>query len=292
MSMKEIVIMSGKGGTGKTSIAAALGVLAGESAVVADCDVDAANMHLLYQPEELQSQPFISGKTAIIDPELCSGCGICMDKCRFEAITYEEGRYRVDEVDCEGCSVCYHLCPDSAIKMNDNRAGDWFLSKSRFGNWFVHARLGIGQENSGKLVSKVKTESRKLAEAENIPYILVDGPPGIGCPVISSFSGISHVLIVTEATQAGLHDLKRLVELVHFFKARASCVINKSDLNEETAEEIEKFCSEQDIELISRIPFLSSFYETLQQGKTLIEGDDLLITEKLTEIWEYLKNVE
>lgn len=290
--MKEIVVMSGKGGTGKTTITAALGVIAGSEAVVADCDVDAANLHLLYQPDKQDIHTFKSGKTAVIDQNMCTQCGICMEKCRFDAIRPTNGTYMVDEVDCEGCSVCYHLCPESAITMEENHAGDWFISKSRFDNWFVYAKLGIGQENSGKLVSKVKDETRKLAHAKNIPFILVDGPPGIGCPVISSFSGIRHVLIITEATKAGLHDLKRLAELVAFFKAKASCVINKADLNEEMSNEIEQYCKEQKIKVINHIPFHESFYETLQQGKTLMEGGDEFIKKKIIEIWDHLKKVE
>jgi MinD superfamily P-loop ATPase len=223
--VKDIAVMSGKGGTGKTSIAAALGVVAGDRAVMVDCDVDAANLHLLYEPRHLQEHEFWSGKKAVIDYDLCTDCGVCFEKCRFDAIDAVDGaaakstRYVIDTLSCEGCAVCHHLCPVEAISMKDEMAGEWFVSKSRFGHWFVHARLGIGQENSGKLVSKVKDEARKLAGRENIPYVIVDGPPGVGCPVIAAFSGVDRVLIVTEATLSGMHDMERLVELARQFNA-------------------------------------------------------------------------
>ena len=290
--MKEFIVMSGKGGTGKTSITAALGALAGKEAVMADCDVDAANLHILYQPQNLQKNEFFSGKTAVIDYDVCTDCGICQQKCRFEAIDLIDGKYIIDEVACEGCAVCHYLCPEKAIDMRDNMAGYWYHSISRLGNYFVHAKLGIGQDNSGKLVSKVKEEAKKLAVEKKIPYVIVDGPPGVGCPVISSFSGISHVLIVTEATQSGLHDLKRLVELVEFFKASASCVINKYDLNEDVADEIEDYCKEHSIKLITKIEFHAVFRETLQQGKTLMESENEQIKDKIKLIWNELKNTE
>ena len=290
--MKEFIVMSGKGGTGKTSITAAIGALAGKEAVTADCDVDAANLHILFQPEILEKNEFFSGKTAVIDYDVCTDCGICQQKCRYDAIDLIDGKYIIDEVACEGCAVCHYLCPEKAIEMRDNMAGHWFHSKNRFGNYFVHAKLGIGQDNSGKLVSKVKEEAKKLAIEKKIPYVLVDGPPGVGCPVISSFSGISHVLIVTEATQSGLHDLKRLVELIEFFKAGASCVINKYDLNRETAADIETFCRNHNINIITKIEFDPVFRETLQAGKTLMESDNEAIKDKIKLIWNTLKNTE
>jgi len=290
--MKEIVIISGKGGTGKTSITAALGALAGEQAVVVDCDVDAANLHILYEPKIESSQDFYSGKTAIIDNDLCTDCGICQEKCAFEAIDFKNGRYVIDEVKCEGCSVCFHLCPVEAIRMEENLAGKWFHSKSRFNNEFIYAHLGIGQENSGKLVAKVKQEAKKIASNKNIPFIFVDGPPGVGCPVISSLSNVDHVLLVTEATASGLHDLKRLVELIEYFKLKASCVINKSDLNEQMAGTIADFCREHQIPLINQIPYHPVFVETLNQKKTLMESKDETIKERISEIFDFLTNDE
>lgn len=290
--MKEIVIMSGKGGTGKTSITAALGALAGPKAVMADCDVDAANLHLLFDPQVEHEEDFYSGKTAVIDYDLCTDCGICEEKCAFDAIHWQDGRVVIDDVSCEGCSVCFHLCPVDAIRMEENLAGKWYRAKSRFDNSFVYAHLGIGQENSGKLVSKVKQEAKKVAEELQRPFIFVDGPPGVGCPVISSLSNADHILIVTEATESGLHDLKRLVELTEYFKLSASCVINKNDLNEESDRAISAFCLEHNIPVVERIPFHPAFYETLEQGKTLIESDHKEIIAKIEHIYQYLTKGE
>ncbi len=290
--MKEFIVMSGKGGTGKTSITAALGALAGKEAVMADCDVDAANLHILYRPQDMEKNEFFSGKTAVIDYDICTDCGICQQKCRFDAIDFLNGKYIINETACEGCAVCHYLCPEKAIEMCDNMAGHWFYSMSRFENYFIHAKLGIGQDNSGKLVSKVKEEAKKLAAQKNIPFVIVDGPPGVGCPVISSFSGISHVLIVTEASKSGFHDLKRLVELIEFFKAKASCVINKYDLNPDVADEIESYCMEHHIKVITKISFNAVFRETLREGKTLLEADDQSIKDKIKLIWNELKNTE
>ncbi len=289
--MNEIVVLSGKGGTGKTSIAAALGVLAGSEAVVADCDVDAANMHLLYDPDKREDNEFWSGKTAVIDSEKCSGCGFCVEKCRFDAIHQIDGEFVVDVIGCEGCSVCHYMCPEKAISMIDNRAGDWFVSKSRFGNWFVHARLGVGQDNSGKLVSQVKQEARRIAASERIPFVIIDGPPGIGCPAIASVSGAAHVLIVTEATGSGLHDLERLVGLIEYFKVSASCVINKFDINPDVGGEIDRFCSEHGVAVINTIPYDTVFFEALRDGKTLVEADSVRIKQKVEEIWDHLKKI-
>ncbi len=290
--MKEIVVISGKGGTGKTSITAALGALAGEKAMMVDCDVDAANLHILYEPTILSEEDFFSGKKAVIENDLCTDCGICLEKCAFEAIQYIDGQYFVDEVNCEGCSVCFHLCPVGAIKMEENLAGKWYSSKSRFGNHFIYAHLGIGQENSGKLVTKVKQEAKKIAEQQNIPFLIVDGPPGIGCPVISSLSNVDHVLLVTEATLTGLSDLKRLIELIEYFKIKASCIINKFDLNEEVADLIRTYCKDHQIPVINEIPFNPVFTKALNQKKTVIESDDPLIVEKIKEIFDFLTKME
>ena len=290
--MKEIVVMSGKGGTGKTSITAALGVLAGNRAVVVDCDVDAANLHLLYEPEHRERQEFWSGKRAVVDHDACGLCGICQEKCRFDAIELTGERCEIDPLGCEGCAVCHYFCPDEAIEMQDVLAGEWFVSKSRFDNWFVHARLGIGEGNSGKLVSQVKQEAKRIAEQEGVPCILADGPPGIGCPVIASLSGADHVLIVTEATRSGLHDLRRLVDLIEHFKVGASCVINKFDLNEEVAHEIEQFCTEKGIHNIGSIPYSRLFSDSLQEGKTIVEMNDPEIEGTITEIWNHLSTME
>ena len=293
--MKEIVVASGKGGTGKTSIAAALGVVAGPRAAMADCDVDAANLHLLYEPRHQETHEFWSGKTAVIDPAVCTHCGTCVEKCRFGAIAPADTTARtagapvVDPMSCEGCAVCYHLCPEDAISMIDVMAGKWFVSKSRFDHWFVHARLGIGQDSSGKLVSKVKDVARAIASREGNPFVIVDGPPGIGCPVIATFSGADHVLIVTEATISGAHDLRRVLTLARQFGAETSCVINKADLNEDARREMELYCESNEVEVICRIPFSTVFYDALQDGKTLLETGDDEIERAIIDIWEHLE---
>lgn len=286
--MKEIVVMSGKGGTGKTSITAALGVLAGKEAVVADCDVGAANLHVLYKPKQLTSAGFWSGKTAAINQETCVSCGICQESCQFGAIGFQDDQYVIDDVSCEGCSVCHHLCPVDAVTMNDNRAGDWFVSLSRFGGWFVHARLGIAQDNSGKLVAKVKGETRKLAAREHVPYVIVDGPPGVGCPAISAISGASRVVIITEATQSGLHDLRRMANLGRAFNIDVACVINKCDLNLDVRHDIEAFCDTCSIDVLDAIPFDPLFSNALQECKTLIEMDDTPTKKHIETIWNQL----
>ncbi len=290
--MKEIVVMSGKGGTGKTTITAALGVAAGVQAVMADCDVDASNLHLLYQPKAKVQQPFFSRKVARIDYDICIDCGVCQDKCAFDAINLIDGKYVIDEISCEGCAVCSHLCPDEAITMEEVQSGDFYISKSRFGHHFIHARLGVGQDNSGKLVAKVKTEAKKTAEENALPFIIVDGPPGVGCPVISSISGATLILIVTEATDSGLHDMKRLAELIRHFEVPAACVINKYDLNTRVCTDIENFCKTNQIPVLEEIPFSETFYETLQQGKTLLESEDINLKQKIQIIWKKLSQTK
>ncbi len=288
--MKEIVVISGKGGTGKSTITAALADLAGKDAVLVDADVDAANLHILLRPEIHERHEFWSGQTALLDESLCTNCGICEDKCRFEAITLKETRYVIDPVKCEGCGLCVHVCPEEALHMEDDKAGEWFISQSRFRQWFVHARLGIGEENSGKLVSEVKRQARITARKYEIPYILIDGPPGVGCPVISSFAGIHQVLIVAEASQSGFHDLKRLSELINHFDTPASCIINKADLNADMADAIDHWCRQQKIGVITRIPYHAAFYESLQALKTITEWQAADLKRTMIEIWDHLKN--
>ncbi|MFN2252455.1 MAG: ATP-binding protein [Anaerolineae bacterium] len=293
--MKTVVVLSGKGGTGKTSVTAALGVVAGGRAVTVDCDVDASNLHLLYEPRHSEEHEFWSGSKAIINAAACASCGICAEKCRFDAIVETSGGERgdagftVDRLSCEGCALCYHLCPSSAIEMEDTKAGDWYVSRNRFGHWFVHARLGIGSDNSGKLVAEVKGAAASLARREDIPFVIADGPPGIGCPAIASMSETDHVLIVTEATQTARHDMVRLVELARRFDKPASCVINKCDLSEDASRDIEQFCQTQGIDVIGRLPFSLAFHDALERGLTLMESDDQAIASSMVEIWEHLE---
>lgn len=239
--MKEIVVISGKGGTGKTSLVASLAALA-EKPVLADCDVDAADLHLVLEPEVKHSAVFSGGKTASILTEKCISCGKCFQLCRFGAINKDESRtsnYTIDKIACEGCGVCSYFCPERAIDFKPSVNGQWFISETRYGP-MVHARLGIAEENSGKMVSLVRSQAKMIAEKENLAYILVDGPPGIGCPVIASVTGADAVLIVTEPTLSGQHDLERVMELVSHFKIPAFLCINKYDLNSDISEAFEK----------------------------------------------------
>ena len=229
--MKEIVVISGKGGTGKTSITASFAYLGEEDIVVADCDVDAADMHLLMQPDFAYAEDFYSGLIAQIDQDICTRCGKCSDVCRFNAIPVINGQYIVEPLDCEGCGYCARVCPVDAISMNEQKVGQFYISKTKARNTMVHAELGFGADNSGKLVAKVKKEAKREAEETNKELVVVDGSPGIGCPVVSSLSGADLVVLVTEATVSGLHDLKRVYELVKKFNIEACCIINKFDLN-------------------------------------------------------------
>lgn len=250
--MKELLILSGKGGTGKTSITGALAMLLPET-VLADCDVDAADLHLLLSPQVREEHAFWSGVEAVIDPMLCSGCGICADLCEFHAIRMEE-KAVLKLFSCEGCGVCARFCPEQAIRLQEKQCGVWFRSDTEYGP-MVHARLGIGEENSGKLVSLVKKRSRELAEVEKASWLLVDGPPGIGCPVIASFSGADFVLLITEPTLAGLHDLQRVADLARHFKIPVGVCINKWDLHPGYGADIERLCREQGIPVLAKIPF-------------------------------------
>ncbi|NLK08927.1 MAG: 4Fe-4S binding protein, partial [Firmicutes bacterium] len=241
--MKQLLIISGKGGTGKTSVTSAFAALA-HNVMIADCDVDAANLHMFLQAVPHMREDFIGSKKAIIDTDLCTKCGTCAEYCRFNAVQHKGGHYNVEIMSCEGCGVCHLVCPADAIILKDHVSGQWFKSDSQYGP-LVHAQLGIAEENSGKLVAKVKDEAVAAAEhKQNMGTMLVDGPPGTGCPVISSISGVSLALIVTEPTVAGLHDLKRIVELTSHFDIPAMVCINKYDLDTSYSEVIAAYCQE------------------------------------------------
>lgn len=287
--MKEIVVISGKGGTGKTSLAASLAFLSGEEAIIADCDVDAADMHLLLAPDFGHSEDFFSGQLAVIDKGLCTLCGLCMEKCRFDAIETKGAEYFVKAIDCEGCAYCARVCPVQAISMAERRAGDFYISRTRINNTLVHARLAPGAENSGKLVAKVKKEARNLAEKENKKYVIADGSPGIGCPVISSLSGADFVVMVTEPSLSGLHDLERVYELVRKFDIKASCIINKADINPEITGRIMDFIRGESIVHLCNIPYTSVFTESITAALTVLEKGNNEVTELVEEAWEKIK---
>ena len=280
--MKEIVILSGKGGTGKTSIVGSLAALV-ESKVLADCDVDAADLHLLLSPSEKQKNEFWSGQVANIDKDRCTECGLCQELCRFNAIK----DFRVDTVSCEGCGFCSHICPVEAITMKENMSGYWCISDTRYGP-LVHARLGIAQENSGKLVAVVRQQAKKIAEEQSLEYIISDGPPGIGCPVISSLSGASLALLVTEPTLSGMHDLERVLGVCRHFGVLAMVCINKYDLNEENTLQIECQCLSQGVEIAGRIPFDNVVTESIVQGVPVIEYSNGRVTQEIERMWRAL----
>lgn len=278
--MKEIVVLSGKGGTGKTSIVGSFAALA-EKKVLVDCDVDAADLHLLLDPEQQEKHDFWSGQVAVIDREKCTECGFCGEICRFNAIS----DYTVDTTSCEGCGYCSHICPVDAITMQERLSGQWFISSTKYGS-LVHARLGIGQENSGKLVSTVRQQAKNLAEAQEIDLIISDGPPGIGCPVISSLSGTSLALLVTEPTLSGIHDLERVLGVCRHFNVPALVCINKSDINEENTLSIRKYCEEQGIQVAAMVPFDNSVTEAMTHGIPIVEYSNNGVARHIRQLWE------
>ncbi len=289
--MKEIVVISGKGGTGKTSITAALAFLAGKDAVVADCDVDAADMHLLMQPDFARSEDFYSGEVAEILQDECTQCGKCMEVCRFDAISIIDEQYWVDPISCEGCGYCARVCPTETIFNKDLNVGKWFISSIKTGTKMVHARLGIGADNSGKLVAKVKNEAKQLAKELDKEYILIDGSPGIGCPVVSSLSGADFVILVTEPSVSGIHDLKRVYELVKKFHIPAGCIINKSDLNSQKSQSILEYLKEKDIVHLGSYTYDEAFTKSMTQGLTLMEWEDTGSSDKIRESWDKTKQI-
>jgi MinD superfamily P-loop ATPase len=257
--MKQLVILSGKGGTGKTSITAAFahlsaqGPLAGQ-VILADADVDAANLELVLQPSLIESQDFIGGKVALINQETCSSCGDCQSVCRFDAIHSTEGLFVVDPIACDGCAACVYPCPSETITMHPQLSGKFFHSVSRYGPLY-HAHLLPGQDNSGKLVTLIKQRARLQALDENRELVIVDGPPGIGCPVISAVSGADLVLVVAEPTVSGVHDMRRALETLNHFGMRGLVVVNKADIYPAGTDEIEAYCDKKGIETFGRIPF-------------------------------------
>jgi len=284
MHMKELVIISGKGGTGKTSLVAAFASIA-QKKILCDADVDAADLHLIMEPEVKKRADFQAGFTADIDKANCSECGLCLDLCRWNAINKD---FEVNPIDCEGCGVCVYFCPENAINFPINTCGEWFISDTRFGP-MVHARLGIAEENSGKLVTLVRQEARKLAEEKDLDIIITDGPPGVGCPVIASIGGASAVLIVAEPTVSGIHDMERVVQLSAHFKVPAMVCVNKYDLNLDLTSNIENFAKEKGLTFLGCVPFDPIFIEAMVQSQTIIEyANGSKAGKAIKGIWNYL----
>ena len=283
--MREIVVISGKGGTGKTSLVGAFAALANNK-VLCDADVDAADLHLLLQPVIRERHDFQSGHSAIIDPDLCIECGQCRELCQWDAI---DENFRVDTIQCEGCGVCVHFCPEKAIDFPLNTCGEWYVSDTRFGP-LVHARLGIAEENSGKLVTLVRQQAKKMAESGECDLIITDGPPGIGCPVIASLGGATAVLIVTEPTVSGVHDLERVTELANHFKIPAMVVVNKADLNQKMTGKIKTAAEKRGAVYMESIPFDRNFTDAMVQGKNIIEWNNSEAGERVRRLWDVVND--
>ena len=267
--MKQILVISGKGGTGKTFFTGCLAVYFKDKIIV-DCDVDAANLHLILHPKIKEKHEFWSGKKAYIDQDNCSLCGTCKEICRFSAVIEENGIYTIDPYSCEGCTICSYMCPSEAIVLKDNLAGYYFISETKYGP-FIHAELGIAQENSGKLVAKLREIAKNLAEKKNYKYVIIDGPPGVGCPVIASLTDVDIAIIITEPTLSGLHDLERVVELANHFKIPLKLIINKFNLNEEITSKIEKRANELKVQIIGKIPFSEDILNSVKFGIPFLE---------------------
>ncbi len=279
--VNEIAIISGKGGTGKTTVCVALGTLAGD-VVMADCDVDAPDVHILLSPSIKSKTDFIASKVAVIDPNVCTECGLCEERCRFHAITSSQ----IDSISCEGCGVCAHVCPENAIGMVDRQSGYLYDSDTRIGP-LIHAKLLPGEGNSGRLVTEVRKLSTEVATDKGISTVLIDGSPGIGCPVIATVTGIKLGVIVTEPTIAGIHDMQRVAELLGRFRVKITVIINKFDLNDENTKAIERYCRDNDIEILGKIKFDTVMTRSMVAVQTLPEyAPDHEITRLLRSIWE------
>ncbi len=284
--MKELVILSGKGGTGKTTITSAFASLA-KHAVLADCDVDAADLHLILKPTVVEKQPFYSGHEALIETQNCDNCGRCVEVCRFAAIRLEpqSNHYQVDAISCEGCGVCVTHCPQQAIQFNPSLCGEWYCSDTRFGS-MVHARLGIGAENSGRLVSLVRQQARQLASQQRAKFLLVDGPPGIGCPAIAAMTGADQLFLITEPTLSGLHDLQRVLELAKHFRLPAFLCVNKWDLNLQLTEQLEALAQQYGAKCVGRLSYHKAASLAQLTAQSVIELGDNPLADEIQEVWQ------
>lgn len=287
--MKEVVIISGKGGTGKTSITAAFATLAASRmrTVMADADVDAADLHLILKPDIVRREEFISGRIAHINDDACIRCGKCAGLCRFDAIDRRnDGSYRIAG-DCEGCGVCVRFCPVQAIAFDDRRCGEWYVSRTRFGS-MVHAALDPQAENSGKLVTLVRREAKRIAGEEGAGLILVDGSPGIGCPVIASITGASAVVAVVEPTVSGYHDLERVIALCAHFRVPLSLCVNKWDINPDQTDSIERLCASREVALLGRVSWSRTVTSAMIAEQSVIEYGMSPVADEITTVWERL----
>jgi MinD superfamily P-loop ATPase len=282
--VKELVVISGKGGTGKTSVVASFAALA-DDAVVADCDVDAADLHLVLDPKVEKRWTFSGGFEAEIDPQACAACALCTEHCRFDAIVPAGDFLQVDPVSCEGCGVCTDVCPNGAARMIPSTNGEWFVSGTRHGP-MVHAQLGIAQENSGKLVSLVRREARALASRSERHLLISDGSPGIGCPVIASTTGAQLVLVVTEPTLSGMHDMERVAQMTRHFGVKTAVCVNKADINPQLADELEKQATQMDLPVLGRVRYDPAVTWAQVQGKAVVEGGDGAAEADIRALWK------
>lgn len=288
--MKELVVISGKGGTGKTSIVASFAALA-EKVVLADCDVDAADLHLVLEPRIIKREDFSGGSRARVMAGHCTACAKCEEVCRFDAVVYDgpgngkvEKTYRIDPIACEGCGVCAYFCPEKAIEFAPAVNGKWFVSETRCGP-MVHAKLGVAEENSGKLVTLVRTSAERIAEERKLDWVLIDGSPGIGCTVIASITGTDLVLVVTEPTLSGLHDLKRVADLTKHFGVETMVCINKADLNEDLASEIEAQARQRGLGLAGRVRYDPSVTQAQIKKQSVVEYARNGIATDIRQLW-------
>lgn len=284
--IKEVLILSGKGGTGKTSLVGSFAHLA-DNKIMVDCDVDASDLHLLLAPKPTETHDFKSGVKARVEADKCSSCGMCEELCQFDSIVMEETAV-ISKLNCEGCGVCAHFCPEDAIILEENHCGSWYIADTAYGP-LVHAQLFAGEENSGKLVSHIKQQARQLAESTNANLILIDGAPGVGCPVIASLSNVDLAVVITEPTLSGKHDLDRILDLTDHFKVPALVCINKWDLHPEMSDTIEASCKERGAELLGRIPFDPKVIACQIQGIPVTATDTSLAAYSILEVWKKLK---
>jgi MinD superfamily P-loop ATPase len=286
----EIAIISGKGGTGKSSISAAFATL-NKKVVIADCDVDAANLYLLFNPQQENEETFISGHKAVINYSQCTNCRVCKDYCRFDAITIIDGIVTISDISCDGCFLCTHICPEDAISMVQNDKSRLYSGNFRNGK-IVYGRLAPGDENSGKLVNMVREKAKDFLKTGDFKHIILDGPPGIGCPVISTITGADKVLIVTEPTISGLSDMKRAINIAQSFNISPEVIINKSDLNTIMTKKINRWCEKNHVPVAGTLPFDTDVVEAMVQGKSITEYDsDNKISKKLEEIWHSIVDI-